>query len=96
MDPTEMTGLETYVHQCVRNDLVQWYPHKKAHGISGRTKVKKDFPSLFLKINKLEKRLEASEEKKRAMMESIGRMAAKMEDISEPLQQINDKIEKKE
>jgi hypothetical protein len=49
-EETEMTGQESYVFNEMQKKSIRFYPLKKAMGIIGKNKVKKDLPTLFDKV----------------------------------------------
>lgn len=53
-----MTGQETFIHQELLKNTIRFYPIKKSLVIEGRNKEKKDLPSLFMKLDKLDKKVD--------------------------------------
>lgn len=82
VDTTEMTGQETFVYNEMNLNSIKFYPIKKALGIEGRNKEKKDLPTLFMKVDALQKRLEEGEEDRDELSESLNRILTKVESIA--------------
>lgn len=78
---TEMTGLETYVNAEFTNNSIKFYPQKKAMILEGRNKEKKDLPTLFMKIDALEKRIKTHEKSQDSMAETAKKIMEKMDEL---------------
>jgi len=53
-NPIDFTGLETYCHELIREQKINWLPIKKAIVIEGRNKEKKDIPGVFRRLDLLQ------------------------------------------
>jgi hypothetical protein len=84
-DPTEMTGQETYVYNEMINKSIRFYPLKKAMGIEGRNKVKKDLPTLFDKVMKLHAKVKESEEDGMKLADMVERVLTKVDTMSQDI-----------
>lgn len=63
----------------MRNNSIKFYPIKKALVIEGRNKVQKDLPTLFMRVDSLERQLVDREEGREDLMESLGKILGRVE-----------------
>jgi hypothetical protein len=57
-DPNDFTGQEHYVHSCIQQKLISFFPLKKAKRIQGLAQQsKRDVPALHTRLDHLEGRL---------------------------------------
>ena len=88
LDPTEMTGLESYVHQCIKTKSIAFVPIKKALMIEGWNKGTKDMNSMFAKlellqgeIGKTQGALEEEKEESRKMQVTMEKIMGKLDKL---------------
>jgi hypothetical protein len=61
---------------------IRFYPLKKAMGIEGKNKVKKDLPTLFDKVTLLQAKVKESEEESAELAQMLERILTKVDGIS--------------
>ena len=65
---------------------INFYPLKKALGLEGRNKEKKDLPTLFMKMAELEKKVSGSENNIEKMHSCSDKIAEKVDDVQDLLE----------
>lgn len=87
-DPIDYTGLETYCAERIKSQQINWLPINRAIAIEGRNKEKKDLPTLFVRLNRLETQNTATSQEVVEIRQELAHVHKATDDIRRMLREL--------